>query len=824
MPLALDWQRSAAARAGLALATLGALGCATEHPWQLLEQLELDQLGTVEYETLDDLPIEVLRDKESMSRARQLELRLDGDAPCLRFSDPETRDWGETQELTVALERDGDDFAVLGITAIPHWRGNFPNDNPTFQEELTQLGVTLGDLAFVSADEGPLFATSRPRLYVVVGREIVEGKRDDGDGDPRSIVRVVVEQRPGWLDAGDRLRFAEFEERLAAAPELVAELLPLVRDAAAHGARNAVALLERQRGERSAALADAVRRSRGDFDRAAAVLERAGIVAAAAVQLEVDCRPLPWPEECEAVVAAMREALIAELREAAAADRAAGRFHDAAWDDWMVDALAKLRPGGTAFDRALAERSRTFARELEARSPFERLADLERRQRELRASGMPRDLDFLQRMTSALAASFGASAVAAEAQGRHATAVGEQLLQRVLQGGALDPGEQANLTLEEARRAGDSLRQAGTGSDGSLARARWNALRVIRRLAPFTTKTGVSDTDTAGFFQHAAADRILQLWLGMDDEQAAWMAAERIERLNYECLALDLVSVAEGPRTTRIGTIDRSTRSQGYNVGAVAAWEQQLASLRDQMNALDAQIAAAGAAASTPTAFHGFTHMEYAGSNASYSYYREVKDTETLSSIMRRLDAAGSIDELVDARNDLVDVYNDLLDRRPFEVAASTGVERATFEYGTQRIDYQLALHVRLAGATESAEFDGTLDYRPIHEWRQGVPGTDLRGVNESLSVMTERANAPWRQFERIAERVASETAYRQRRGALADELAARGQPMALIDVELQWCDWLLCDPEWTLDPSAVAAIADQAELLQRASALAQGE
>jgi len=819
----IDRHRGSAACARLALTTLAALGCSAEHPWQNLGELELGQLGTVDYETLDDLPIEVLRDKESMSSDRHLELQLEGNAPCLRFSDPETRDWGETQEFTVALERDGDDFAVLGITAIPHWRGAFPNDNPTFEQELTQLGAKIGDLAFVSADEGALFATSRPRLYVVVGREIGEGKRDDGDGDPRSIVRVVVEQRPGWLDTGDRLRFAEFAERLAAAPESVAELLPIVRDAAASGARNAVALLEGERAGRQSMLADSARRARGAFDRTVGLIERAEIVGAAAAQLEEACWPLPWPEESAAVVTAMREELITELRAAADADRAKTRFHDAAWDDWMIDALTELRPGGTAFDFALSQRSKGFARDLEAQSPFQRIAVLARCGRELRADGMPGDRDFLQRMILALAADYGASAVAAEGMGLHATAVGEQLLQRVLQGGALDPGNQANLTLAAARRAGDSLRLAGTGADGSLARARWNALRVIRRLAPFTTRTGVSNIDTAGFMQHAAADRILQLWLGMDDEQAAWMAAEGIERLEYERLGLDLVSVAEGPRTTRVGTIDRSTRSQGYNVGAVAAWEQQLATLRDRMNALDAQIAAAGSAASTATAFHGFTHMEYAGRDANYSYYREVKDTETLSSIMRRLEAAGSIDELGDARTELVDVYNDLINRRPFEVAASTGVEQATFEYGTQRIDYQLALHVRLTGAAETAEFDGTLEYRPIYEWRQDVPGTEVRGVNESLSAATQRANPPWPLFERIAERVASETAYRQRRGALADELAARGLPVALIDVELEWCDWLLCDPEWTLDASAVQAIADQTELLQLASALAQG-
>lgn len=795
----------------LLIALCTAVACASENRSRSSDPLSMWWLGTVPLETVADLPLDAMRERDRMTGSVTLEENYTADPPCI-VGREEQELYYEFIERRVELERVGErpeDFRIEAIVATPYWRSErFPRHEP-FAKEQERLNLTVGELAWGSPDGGFLWATSRTNLYVQLALEPADST--DGDGsDSRTITGVVAVFRREWLLKHGYVTLGELKQKLDDDPQAAARCASAIRTAIELGAEAARELREavvwHHRSE-MARLADAAEE---EFHGTRSFGRRCAIHAELNDVLDQLCAGAAYPLRSGAVVEAMRSELLAEHERGRDDAHTAGQRYRSAAHAVCYDLVmtTTMRPSA-AVDADGIDAMFRVARELDALPVAARVSAFARLQDDLAADASPDAQRAVGMVRRLLIADLADAALAAEAAGLEATAAGHWLLRHtLLRGRALDrvlrdgilshlvlPGKSALAQLPARASADDG------SAESALLRARIATAAVIARLVPFTSRAVGSDDDK-GRLAGGGADRLLALRLGEAAQRRAW-----IERVGADVLELEFstpdVTVTRAADSTVMARKTIHEFHAGTNVGAVAEWRRRVEELTQQIVALDRSIDLNREAASTPTAMHGFTSLRYLRGDHTETVYEVVKDTERLSSILGRLEALRDAEAQEAEREQLIARYEHLCRERPHETPANVVVRVVEYPTEWQNWNLEVVANARLHGGRTDYAHRGRCSLKDRRVRIAANPALGIAARDDWTTEATVRSSLSRTNWQADLETLACDGLFAKRRAELATELAAAGRNRAEIEAERRWANWLLCDPERTEDAVA---------------------
>ena len=777
-----------------------------------------------------------LRDFDDAPSQRDLDDAYD-QALCvdrnISFGPPGVRvgsiEGGDINVLEIEYEEVGGKTPAIGAIAEIYQAKYLPADPPPLPE--------VGDLWGISLDLGPLFATSREGLYVILARG-----DDDGAPDAPRVFRLVRVLRPEFMVRHRMEPIAQIESLIASDAEHAEEWSAHLRAAGVLGGAEVSKVTERIELESEPYTNPAY----AALDAEAAASTLAGhflLLFDAAEATAVDARANEkLPLGAVLYLNERLDTLIARCKATLAEKRASGKTVEATCWERLVETLEMTRlvreepwhlvpwPRATTFATCMQEAA-WFVENVEGIGDGDLLDRLIRHHNLANHTSRPPGLgDLLMDVErEQLAKELSSRAMRASQRKLRATAVGYLVLVHGLRTTGAHHAPEAEDLGAVAQAVFSST------SDDPLVEARREALPLAARILPFLDPERVVEDDAllwTWLTQWTPLEERLGLKLADLARDAAYAKSEGAPLLDLEIGAPEVASVVEETwKQPLVKWIRHEHVVQ--NDEAVNRWLEEL-------DAFDARITGAADAysaeldaASNVTSTLGWKERQYVympGAAAGESWFQDVSTVESYRSIWKRGEAATHAAGAYETMLNLVYEREQLYAQRPPSALTYETNEMIQYERELQWWRLTSARDVRLSGGTTPLETRATVEqWTPIYQRIAADPAHGIEAVDEFRSEADVRANDAWIEttramftdrvlsgyiIERLDEYDAELASSRKRvmRGRTGDdrrrpgtEVRDRDYDQAQCEEEHRWARWLFAKPfgEEAGDPGA---------------------
>jgi tetratricopeptide (TPR) repeat protein len=677
------------------------------------------KIAGVTIDNFEELPSAWTLDRSARARTCQYKERYGEDPPRLEIFKIAL---GEIESLRIELAglpnpklNDGPDYdmalqrtPVSAVIADPRWPSAV---GPNAADQARYLGVEIGDLAYLSKEDGALFATSQPGILV----RLVSSTTGPHIG------RIVHARTTDWVHAEGKVRAEKLQDMTHASLEPYAEALA---DAVASGsalAAKAQALMKAGDGPgRGQAMLEFHREAfeSGDlFARLGLLARLADEMPKAADDDSARAQFLAWCDEFAGTISAQGDR----------AEEAGGAFESAGWwclADLLEDVRKRVTRGVTEQStRALLE----SMRELDGLPAEERLARHAQWQQGLGSDSLRIERLRAGALRQVLISQWIDSAQDADRRGLRATACVHYMLAHALEN--LWPASSAETqTLSSA--IGDATR-----NPAPLYQARDLAVRLAVDVLPIFDPVDETAEPLFALYDNgralAGTPLLSRLALTTGSRHHMFLASTvgTHGALMFE-LGEPRVTLTVDHRS-EIATRTFFDRAMVANAGELTDWERRMSALAEQLRSLNDSIESDAVASRTVTARHGFSDLEYAGSAGGFVYYRRVENTERLSSILARIEAVGRMERNSQRFEELSREYEVLAAQRPPDARLETVSWVVRFPREVQRWKVHVARQVTFVGKDLRHEAPCERSFEVEYEIIKGQSAHGIPDVNE---------------------------------------------------------------------------------------------